>query len=267
MANSLFFMPTNQNSTENPNDSVRNTYPVNGSGEIQTQPPQNTRGRKPGSKTCPQKPKKQPQRGMGVARLERLRIEEERKNMLMALGGRASPNGTLSPDPGVVLQGFPSYAGGPNMSVGGYTLNRVVGSGQIPVYNPSNNRCDTCFKKQRIDGDQNVVRSNGGGFSKYPMVPHLVSPDQRSQGFLYDHRVASYSTPPSASSNQVFNQAISHRGSMEETGSENPRNETRDVKEYEFFPGAYGNKPVSSVSTSLGDCGPSTSTIDLSLKL
>lgn len=54
---------------------------------------------------------------------------------------------------------------------------------------------------------------------------------------------------------------------MEELGSGSPRNGTRDVKEYQFFPGSDGNKSVSSVSTSVGDCSPDTSTIDLSLKL
>ncbi|KAF8051263.1 hypothetical protein N665_1756s0004 [Sinapis alba] len=294
MATSLFFMPTDENSSGNPNELLRNTYLVNPSGEIQTEPPQKSRGRKPGSKTGTQKQKKQTLRGMGVARLERLRIEEEKKNnnMVVAQGGggggdtlAASPKVTRSPDPGVVLQGFPSYGtSGPNMSVGGYTrssrfLCGGFGSGQIPpwgfvessthepssfpnpqMYNPSNNHCDTCFKKQRINEDQNdVVRSNGGEFSKYKMVPHLLPPDQRSQGFFYDHRLARYSAPPSASTNQVFNE-----GSIEELGSGNPINGTGDVKEYEFFPGNYGNK---SVATSVGDCSPNTPTIDLSLKL
>ncbi|CAN7081809.1 hypothetical protein Bca4012_080444 [Brassica carinata] len=268
MAASLFFMPTDQN----PNEFLRNTYLVNDSSEIPTEPPQNSHGRMPGSETGNQKPKKQVLRGMGVARLERLRIEGERKNMILAQGGRgASPNATRSPDPGVVLQGFPSYGtGGPNMSVGGYTRN---GSGQIPVYSPWGvvgtsthepssiptpqvyNHCDVCFKRQRINEE---VRANGGGFPQYTMVPHFLPPDQRSQGFLYDHRITRYSASPSASTNQ---------GSMEELGSGSPRNGTGDVKEYQFFPGSDGNKSVSSVSTSVGDCSPDTSTIDLSLKL
>ncbi|KAJ4871240.1 sporocyteless (SPL) [Raphanus sativus] len=267
MVTPLFFTPTNQN----PNELMRNTYLVNDSSESLTEPPQKSSGGEPGSKTGEPKRKKPALRGMGVARLERLRIEEEKKNMIEAQGGgdtlAASPNATPSPDPGVVLQGFPSYGtGGPNtrsMFLGG-----GVGSGQIPVYppwgfvepssipnpqvyNPSNNHCDVCFKKQRINEDQHVVRSNGGGFSEYTVFPHLLPPDQRSQGFFYDHRIARYSAPTSAPTNQ---------GSMEELWSGNPRNETGDVKEYDFF-------PVSSVSTSVGDCSPNTSTIDLTLKL
>lgn len=57
---------------------------------------------------------------------------------------------------------------------------------------------------------------------------------------------------------------------MEEFGSYmegNPRNGSGGVKEYEFFPGKYGER-VSVVATSssvIGDCSPNT--IDLSLKL
>lgn len=162
MVTPLFFTPTNQN----PNELMRNTYLVNDSSESLTEPPQKSSGGEPGSKTGEPKRKKPALRGMGVARLERLRIEEEKKNMIEAQGGgdtlAASPNATPSPDPGVVLQGFPSYGtGGPNtrsMFLGG-----GVGSGQIPVYppwgfvepssipnpqvyNPSNNHCDVCFK-------------------------------------------------------------------------------------------------------------------------
>lgn len=58
---------------------------------------------------------------------------------------------------------------------------------------------------------------------------------------------------------------------MEEFGSLNPRNGTRGVKEYEFFPGKYDDFQGNSfpVATSVGDCSPNTtsSTIDLSLKL
>lgn len=63
-----------------------------------------------------------------------------------------------------------------------------------------------------MDGDQNVVRSNGGGFSKYTMmIPHPPPPmngydDQRSQGFFYDQRIAR-SAPVSASMNPYFNEA------------------------------------------------------------
>ncbi|KAL0739050.1 hypothetical protein Bca4012_015260 [Brassica carinata] len=288
-------MPTDQNSSGDPNEFLRNTCLVNPSGEIRTEPPQNIRGPKPGPKTGEQNQKKPALRGMGVARLERLRIEEERKNMVAAQGRgdtlAASPNATPSPDPGVVLQGFPSYGtGGPNMSFGGYTRGRFlyggVGSSQIPpwgfvetsphepysfpnpqLYNTNNYHYDTCFKKQRINEDQYVVGSNGGGFSNYKMVPHFLPPDQRSQGFFYDRRSARYSAPPSASANQGFNEAISHTGSMEELRSGNPRNGAGDVKEYEFFPGNYGDKSVSSVATSVGDCSPNTPTIDLSLKL
>ncbi|CAH2077792.1 unnamed protein product [Thlaspi arvense] len=314
MATSLFFMPTDQNTVVNPNEHLRNTYLVNNSGEIRTEPPQKSRGRKPGSKTGQQNKKKQRLRGMGVAQLERFIEEEEKKKMVVAGGGgggdtsaAVNPNATRLPDPGVVLQGFPSYGGGPNKSLGGCTRSRFlcggVGSGQIMIdqfcspwgfvdtsthelssipnpqmYNASNNRCDTCFKKKRLDGDQNAVRSNGGGFSKYTMISppmngfdHLLPPDQRSQAFFYDYRIAR-SASASASTDPYFNEAANHTGSMEEFGSGNPRNGTGGVKEYEFFPGKYDNLPgkyskTVSVATSVGDCSPKTPTIDLSLKL
>ncbi|KAG2263088.1 hypothetical protein Bca52824_070167 [Brassica carinata] len=281
-------MPTDQN----PNEFLRNTCLVNPSGEIRTEPPQNIRGPKPGPKTGEQNQKKPALRGMGVARLERLRIEEERKNMVAAQGRgdtlAASPNATPSPDPGVVLQGFPSYGtGGPNMSFGGYTRGRFlyggVGSSQIPpwgfvetsphepysfpnpqLYNTNNYHYDTCFKKQRINEDQYVVGSNGGGFSNYKMVPHFLPPDQRSQGFFTIVEAPDIQLHLLLPLIRVLTRRL---GSMEELRSGNPRNGAGDVKEYEFFPGNYGDKSVSSVATSVGDCSPNTPTIDLSLKL
>ncbi|CAL9227044.1 unnamed protein product [Arabidopsis halleri] len=317
MATSLFFMATDQNSAGNPNGLLRNTrLVVNSSGEIRTET-QKSRGRKPGSKTGQQNQKKPKLRGMGVAKLERQRIEEEKKQLAAATVGDTSAasisnNATRSPvpvDPGVVLQGFPS-------PLGGCRSNRIycggVGSGQMmidPVCSPwgfvetssthelssisnpqmynasSNNRCDTCFKKKRLDGDQNnAVRSNGGGFSKYTMIPppmngydqYLLQPDhQRSQGFLYDHRIARSASVSASSTtiNPYFNEATNHTGSMEEFGSYmegNPRNGSGGVKEYEFFPGKYDDfsgkngERVSVVATS-SVVGPNT--IDLSLKL
>ncbi|KAL0873176.1 hypothetical protein Bca101_022881 [Brassica carinata] len=300
---SLSFMSTDQNPVRNPNELLRNTYLVNG--EIRTEPPKKSRGRKPGSKTAQQNQKKPTLRGMGVAKLERFIAEEEKKKMVVVAGeggggdtSAASPNSaTRFPDRGVVLQGFPSYGGGPtNTSLGGYTRSRFLcggaGSGQIMIdpvcspwgfvetsahelssipnpqmYNASNNHCDTCFKKKRLDGDQNVVRSNGSGFSKYTMMippppmngyDELLPPDQRSQGFFYDQRIARSAPAASASFNP------------EEFGSVNPRNGTRGVKEYEFFPGKYDDFHGKSfpVATSVGDYSPNTSsTIDLSLKL
>ncbi|CAH8318082.1 unnamed protein product [Eruca vesicaria subsp. sativa] len=315
MATSLSFMSTDQNSSlsfmSTDQNSLRNTYLVNG--EIRTEPPRKSRGRKPGSKTGQQNQKKPTLRGMGVAKLERFIAEEEKKKTVVVTAGggegdtsAASPNSaTRFPDRGVVLQGFPSYGGGPtNTSLGGYTRSRFLcggaGSGQIVIdpvcspwgfvetsthelssipnpqmYNASNNHCDTCFKKKRLEGDQNVVRSNGGGFSKYTMmIPHpppmngydeLLPPDQRSQGFFYDQRIAR-SAPVSASMNPYFNETTNLTGSMEEFGSINPRNGTRGVKEFEFFPRKYDDFQGKSfpVATSVGDCSPK---IDLSLKL
>ncbi|CAN6987816.1 hypothetical protein IGI04_001689 [Brassica rapa subsp. trilocularis] len=309
---SLSFMSTDQNSVRNPNELLRNTYQLV-NGEIRTEPPKKSRGRKPGSKTGQQNQKKPTLRGMGVAKLERVIAEEEKKKTVVAGGegdtSAASPNANrllpVLPDRGVVLQGFPSYGGGPtNTSLGGYTRSRFLcgggaGSGQIVIdpvcspwgfvetsthelssipnpqmYNASSNHCDTCFKKKRLDGDQNVVRSNGGGFSKYTMMIPPPPPmngydDQRSQGFFYDQRIAR-SAPVSASMNPYFNEATNLTGSTEEFGSLNPRNGTRGVKEYEFFPGKYDDFQGKSftVATSVGDCSPNTSsTIDLSLKL
>ncbi|AEE85325.1 NOZZLE/SPOROCYTELESS [Arabidopsis thaliana] len=314
MATSLFFMSTDQNSVGNPNDLLRNTrLVVNSSGEIRTETLK-SRGRKPGSKTGQQKQKKPTLRGMGVAKLERQRIEEEKKQLAAATVGDTSSvasisnNATRLPvpvDPGVVLQGFPSSLGSNRIYCGG------VGSGQVmidPVISPwgfvetsstthelssisnpqmfnasSNNRCDTCFKKKRLDGDQNnVVRSNGGGFSKYTMIPppmngydqYLLQSDhhQRSQGFLYDHRIARAASVSASSTtiNPYFNEATNHTGPMEEFGSYmegNPRNGSGGVKEYEFFPGKYGERVsvVAKTSSLVGDCSPNT--IDLSLKL
>jgi len=170
-------MSTDQNSVGNPNDLLRNTrLVVNSSGEIRTETLK-SRGRKPGSKTGQQKQKKPTLRGMGVAKLERQRIEEEKKQLAAATVGDTSSvasisnNATRLPvpvDPGVVLQGFPSSLGSNRIYCGG------VGSGQVmidPVISPwgfvetsstthelssisnpqmfnasSNNRCDTCFK-------------------------------------------------------------------------------------------------------------------------
>ncbi|EOA17898.1 hypothetical protein CARUB_v10006307mg [Capsella rubella] len=335
MATSLFFMPTDQNSVGNPNELLRNTHlGVNSSGEIRTEP-QKSRGRKPGSKKGQQNQKKPTLRGMGVAKLERERLKTEaaeNKQIAATLGDTSvappNPNSAtrLLPvpvDPVLVLQGFPSSVGG------GCRSNRIycggVGSGQImidPVCSPwgfvettsthelssipnpqmynasSNTRCDTCFKKKRLDEDQsNVVRSNGGGFSKYTMIQppmngyeHLFQQDYQrsSQGFIYDHHRMTRSAPPSAaaatSSNPYLNEATNHTVSMEEFGSGymegNPRNGSGGVKEYEFFPGKYDDFPgkygktVSSKATSVvvGDCSrtntsSSSSTIDLSLKL
>ncbi|XP_024005795.1 protein SPOROCYTELESS [Eutrema salsugineum] len=274
MATSLFFIPTDQN---NPNELQRNTHHVNGSGEIRTEPQQKTRGRKPGSKTGQQNQKKPKRRGMGMAQLERIRIEGEKKKTAVAGGGDTSAITTRLPDPGVVLQGFPSY-GGPTTasSFGSRLYCGGVGSGQIMIepwgfVETPNIRYDTCFIKKRLDGDdQNVVRSNGGGFSKYTMIPppmngydHLLPPDQRNQGFFYDHRLA---RSASASSNHpYFHEATNHTGLLDEFESGNPRNGTGDVKEYEFFPRKYDE--TDSVATSVGDCSPNISTIDLSLKL
>lgn len=157
----------------NPNELLRNAHLVNGSGEILTEP-QKIRGRKPGSKTGQQKQKKPQRRGMGVAKLEQHRIEQEKKEIVAAVdtSAAANPNNATrllpAPDPVVVLQGFPS-------SLGGCRSSRIycggVGSGQIivdpvcspwsfvetsthelslipnpQIYNASNNRCDTCFK-------------------------------------------------------------------------------------------------------------------------
>jgi len=74
-----------------------------------------------------------------------------------------------------------------------------------------------------LDGDQNnVVRSNGGGFSKYTMIPppmngydqYLLQSDhhQRSQGFLYDHRIARAASVSASSTtiNPYFNEATNH---------------------------------------------------------
>ncbi|CAA7025272.1 unnamed protein product [Microthlaspi erraticum] len=251
---SLFFMSTNQNSSVgNPNELLRNTHLVNFSGEIRTEPPQKSRGRKPGSKTGQQNQKKPKLRGMGIARLERAIEEEEKKNMVVA-GGRdvisAAPDTKATrspaPDPVVVLQGFPSYGGPTAPLVGGCTRSRLycggVGSGQIMIdpvgcpwgfaettthelssipnpqtYHASNHRCETCFKKKRLDGDDhNVVRSNGGGFSKYAVIPpptngydRFLQPDQRSHGFFYDQRIAR-SAPPPAFTNPYFNDATNH---------------------------------------------------------
>ncbi|KAL1203056.1 Protein SPOROCYTELESS [Cardamine amara subsp. amara] len=297
----------------NPNELLRNSHLVNGSVEIRTEP-QKIRGRKPGSKKTGQQNQKKPkQRGMGVAKLEEQRIEQENKQIVSAVDTVNPNNGTLllpAPDPIVVLQGFPS-------SLGGCRSSRIycggVGSGQImidPVRSPWSfvetssthhelssipnpqiftNRCDTCFnKKKRLDGDCNVVRSNGGGFSKYTMIPsppmmngydHLLQvPDQRSQSFFFDHRIARSVTP--SSTNPYFNEATNHTGSMDVFGSYymegNPRNGSGSVKEYEFFPGKYDDFPgsygkrVSVVATTsvVGDCSPNgSSTIDLSLKL
>ncbi|KAJ0251473.1 Protein SPOROCYTELESS [Hirschfeldia incana] len=311
---SLSFMSTNQNSLRNPNELLRNTNQL-ANGEIRTEPPpKKSRGRKPGSKSAQQNQKKPTLRGMGVAKLERFIAEEEKKKLVVPAGegggggggdtSAASANSvTRFPDRGVVLQGFPSYGGGPtNTSLGGYSRSRFLcggaGSGQIVIdpvcspwgfvetstselssipnpqmYNASNNHCDTCFKKKRLDGDQNVVRSNGGGFSKYTMMipPPMMNgyDDQRSQGFFYDQRIAR-SAPASASMNPYFNEATNLTGSMEEFSSVNPRNGTRGVKEYEFFPGKYDDFQGKSflVATSVGDCSPTTSSpIDLSLKL
>lgn len=182
---SLSFMSTNQNPVRNPNELLGNTYQLV-NGEIRTEPPKKSRGRKPGSKTGQQNLKKPTLRGMGVAKLERFIAEEEKKKMVVTGGegggggdtSAASPNSaTRFPDRGVVLQGFPSYGGGPtNTSLGGYSRSRFLcgggGSGQIvidPVCSPwgfvettthelssipnpqmynasSNNHCDTCFK-------------------------------------------------------------------------------------------------------------------------
>ncbi|KFK29248.1 hypothetical protein AALP_AA7G108600 [Arabis alpina] len=287
MATAPFCVPTaDQTSVGNPNELVlrNNQGLVNVSGEIRTEP-QKTRGRKPGSKKGQQNPKKERLRGMGVAQLERHRIEEERK---MLTGASASPRTTRLPvsNPAVVLQGFPSsYGGGPAGGCRNRFICGGVGSGQImidPVCPPwgfvetaphelssiPNNRCDTGFKKMRLDGDHNVVRSNGGGgFSKYTMIP-MNGYDQRTPSFCYDHRLPR----SSASFNPYFNEPTNHMVSMEEFGSYmegSPRNGSGGVKEYEFFPGKFDDehgKPVS-VATSLADCSPNTSTIDLSLKL
>lgn len=174
-------MSTDQNSVGNPNELLRNTHLVNISGEIRTEQPQKSRGRKPGSKTGQQNPKKPKLRGMGIARLERAIEEEEKKNMVVA-GGRdtsAAPdpkaNRPTVLDPVVVLQGFPSYGGPTTPLVGGCTRSRLycggLGSGQTMIdpvcspwgfvettthelssipnpqtYHASNHRCDTCFK-------------------------------------------------------------------------------------------------------------------------
>ncbi|CAN8326104.1 unnamed protein product [Cochlearia groenlandica] len=293
METSLYFIPTDQNSISNPNEIIK-TEP----------PPHKSRGRKPGTKTNKQNQiKKQRLRGMGVAQLERAIAEEEKKQMGDTSApppAAANPNATRLPvlvpdDPVVVLQGFPSYGGGPNGSAGCNRNRLYCGSGQIlmdPVCsspwgrelsslpnpnqayyynNASNNRCDTCLKKKRLDGDyNNVIGSNGGGFSKYSMAPspmmngydHFIQEDdQRSQGFFYDQRIA---RTASASTNNTVR--------IEEIGSRSPRNGAGGVKEYEFFPGKYVGfsgkygKTVS-VDTSLGEYCTNTSTIDLSLKL
>ncbi|KAJ4913327.1 sporocyteless (SPL) [Raphanus sativus] len=149
---SLSFMSTNQNPVRNPNELLGNTYQLV-NGEIRTEPPKKSRGRKPGSKTGQQNLKKPTLRGMGVAKLERFIAEEEKKKMVVTGGegggggdtSAASPNSaTRFPDRGVVLQGFPSYGGGPtNTSLGGYSRSRFLcgggGSGQIvidPVCSP-----------------------------------------------------------------------------------------------------------------------------------
>ncbi|XP_010448150.1 PREDICTED: protein SPOROCYTELESS-like [Camelina sativa] len=329
MATSLFFMPTDQNSVGNQNERLRiNNHlgVANSSGEIRTteRQTQKSRGRRPGSKKGQQNQKKPTLRGMGVATLQENKLEAENRQLAATLVGDSSPNpnnaARLLPvpvvDPVLVLQGFPS-------SLGGCRNNRIycggVGSGQImmdPVCPPwgfvetsphhhelssipnpqmynaiSDPHCDTCFKKKRVDEDQNnVVRSNGGGFSKYTMVhppmngyEHLLQPDyQRSnQGFMYDHhhhRIARSAPPSAASTHPYLNEATNHTVSMEEYGSGymegNPRSggSGGGVMEYEFFPGKYddgfpGNygKGVSSMATTSPN--PSSSTIDLSLKL
>ncbi|XP_010438629.1 PREDICTED: protein SPOROCYTELESS-like [Camelina sativa] len=295
---------------------------------------QKSRGRRPGSKKGQQNQKKPTLRGMGVAKLERERLKTEaaeNKQIAATLVGDSPVATPMNPnnaarllpvpvDPVLVLQGFPS-------SLGGCRNNRIycggVGSGQImmgPVCSPnwgfvetsphhhelssipnpqmynaiSDPRCDTCFKKKRVDEDQNnVVRSNGGGFSKYTMIhpppmngyEHLLQPDYQrssSQGFMYDHhhRIARSAPPSAASTNPYLNEATNHTVSMEEYGSGymegNPRSGWGGgVKEYEFIPGKYDDgfpgkygKRVSSMGTTsvLGDC-TSSSTIDLSLKL
>ncbi|XP_010520887.1 PREDICTED: protein SPOROCYTELESS-like [Tarenaya hassleriana] len=142
MATSLFFMATDQNPAANPQALLpRNTHLV-GTGEIRSEPPR-SRGRKPGSKAA-QNQKKIRQRGMGVAQLERLREQEEKK-MADASSTIPNPNTRFPiPDPVVigsfpVLQGLPSY--------GGPTICPVVGpsgSGSGPVV-PKINRSFTRF--------------------------------------------------------------------------------------------------------------------------
>lgn len=178
MSTSLFFMPTDQNSVGNRNELLRNTHlGVNSSGETRTEL-QKSRGRKPGSKKGQQNQKKPALRGMGIAKLQRIIDEEEKKQIAVSGDTSAAPNPNkatrLLPavpvDPVVVLQGFPSSLGS------GCRSNRIycggVGSGQTmiePVCSPwgfvetsthelssipnpqmynasSNTHCDTCFK-------------------------------------------------------------------------------------------------------------------------
>ncbi|KAG2243207.1 hypothetical protein Bca52824_094946 [Brassica carinata] len=254
---------------------------------------------------------------MGVAKLERFIAEEERRKWSSSpekeeeetRQQRALTALPVSPTVVLCCKAFQATVVDPPTSLGGYTRSRFLcggaGSGQIMIdpvcspwgfvetsahelssipnpqmYNASNNHCDTCFKKKRLDGDQNVVRSNGSGFSKYTMMippppmngyDELLPPDQRSQGFFYDQRIARSAPAASASFNPYFNEATNLTGySREEFGSVNPRNGTRGVKEYEFFPGKYDDFHGKSfpVATSVGDYSPNTSsTIDLSLKL
>ncbi|XP_010533510.1 PREDICTED: protein SPOROCYTELESS isoform X2 [Tarenaya hassleriana] len=280
MATPLFFMAADQNPAAKPPGVLLplNTHVV-GTGEIRSEPPR-SRGRKPGSKAALNQ-KKIRQRGMGVAQLERLREQEEKKMADTSSSTMSNPNTRLPVlDPVVfgsfpVLQGLPSCGGpaicpvpvvpkitGSFSRFAGFCCG--TGSGQIlidpaPVYSSetwgfaeTSKELSSMPKPHLYNCSDRCEKKRHGGISKYGMISPMNGHDapvfvqeRNIPRIGYDHSdgyLARATLPPG--SLNCSNPCV-NEGSMEMLGSYvrgNPRNGGHiPPKEYEFFPGKYEN--------------------------
>ncbi|GAV74444.1 NOZZLE domain-containing protein [Cephalotus follicularis] len=251
MATPFLFMLNGQNPT-------RQEQPRTHHGSLETEPlPSNNRGRKPGKVK-----KKQPQRGMGVAQLERLRLQERWKKM------------TEISDP-LQYQPLP----GPIASAGNYNGSMVGGSGLVGF--------DQALVIQRMGNG-----GFGGGSGQVMMDPNWI-------GASHDLRirvgtsVLGTSKELSSMPKNMMQQCVSERCDVCFKGVEavaihrkgNSSMGGSMLVEYEFFPGKSGRGTsneeliklpreasvavggeASYITTTAYSANPSNS-VDLSLKL
>ncbi|XP_039040980.1 protein SPOROCYTELESS-like [Hibiscus syriacus] len=284
------------------------------------------KGRKPNGKApCP---KKQPQRGMGVAQLEHLRKMSETRATTTITQFPCETSGGAGNIPvlhGVANYGVPMVINGGNGGfwgwggeADGFMMQRVVinggfggSNGQLLVGNPGNlqvgiveaskelssmpklqhckpDRCDSCFKKKRCNGESETGKLNGGILNQFGQTFPRKEVDfhgwknlennqnhtnEEMNGFSSRAARSAYAYAATCQKNNTNETvgvlAIHKKGNSAGTGSY--------VMEYEFFPGKTGRNTASKEwelpqegSFSLGDEASHASAsncFDLSLKL
>ncbi|XP_039026689.1 protein SPOROCYTELESS [Hibiscus syriacus] len=281
------------------------------------------KGKKPNGKApCP---KKQPQRGMGVAQLERLRKMNETRTTTGITQFPCETRGAAGNVPvlhGIVRYGVPMVINGGSgglwgsgSETDGLMMQRVVGNGgfggfngQVLVGNPGNlqvgcgvveaskelssmpkfqhckpDRCDSCFKKKRCNGETGGILNQYGqifprkevDFHGRNLENNQNYTNEEMNGFSARAARSAY-TYAAATGGQMNNinesvdlLAIHKKGNSVGTGSY--------VMEYEFFPEKNGRNTAfkewelpKEASLSLGgeaSHANASNCVDLSLKL